>query len=390
MTALAYLDEIVPKVPEELSSRVAKLKELYSRKLWHQITAEMLALITFENFLQSISIEELYLRFISDFDHRIDCLSLCRLMFVVCEKAYERDPSSAIQYAEKTQKKVTASVEAVMLAKLILANLLMKEGQFPGARKHLEDVEAGLLDREGVSLVHQYFYELNCLYLEKQGDYAALYRDALRYLGCVDVSKLTSHERIGWAKRLAASSLLGKDVYNFGELLLSNILKDLESTEDAFLVQMVEAFNQGSLKDFENLSVHWRRVPELQNNETFLRRKIVLLCLMEMVFHRPPNQRTFTFHEVAQSTLLPVEEVEALIIHALSKGLLKGRIDEVDKKVNFTWLKPRVLDMRQIASMTCRFKDLVVAAADTTKEANDQMQNRWDVALETKAAQNWG
>lgn len=381
MGPATYLDEVIRNVPDEFASRIAKLKELYTKKLWHQITAELLSLVTFDSFLESVDMEELYIQFISDFDHRIDCLSLCRLMFVVCEKAYLKDPANALKYAEKTQKKVAASSEAVLLTRLILANLLMKQDDFSAARLHLEAVESGLADRDGVSIVHQYFYELNCSYLEKKGDYAALYRDALRYLGCVDVSKLRPHERVAWAKRLAVSSLLGKDVYNFGELLLSNILKELVTTDVAFLVKMVEAFNRGSLEDFEKLNNVWRNVPELNANDIFLRRKLVLLCLMEMVFHRPPNQRTFTFNEVAQSTQLPVNEVEALIIHAFSKGLLKGRIDEVEKKITFSWLKPRVLDMRQIHSMTCRFKDLVAAAAETTKEANDQMQTRWDIAL---------
>lgn len=35
---------------------------------------------------------------------------------------------------------------------------------------------------------------------------------------------------------------------------------------------------------------------------------------------------------------------------ALSVGLVKGSIDEVDKKVHMTWVQPRVLDLQQVAS----------------------------------------
>lgn len=33
---------------------------------------------------------------------------------------------------------------------------------------------------------------------------------------------------------------------------------------------------------------------------------------------------------------------------ALSVGLIKGNIDEVDQKVQMTWVQPRVLDLPQV------------------------------------------
>lgn len=34
---------------------------------------------------------------------------------------------------------------------------------------------------------------------------------------------------------------------------------------------------------------------------------------------------------------------------ALSVGLIKGNIDEVDQKVQMTWVQPRVLDLQQVS-----------------------------------------
>ena len=36
---------------------------------------------------------------------------------------------------------------------------------------------------------------------------------------------------------------------------------------------------------------------------------------------------------------------------ALSLGLVRGTIDQVDAKVHLTWVQPRVLDKKQISSM---------------------------------------
>jgi 26S proteasome regulatory subunit N9 len=42
-------------------------------------------------------------------------------------------------------------------------------------------------------------------------------------------------------------------------------------------------------------------------------------------------------------------QVELLVMKALSLGLVKGFIDEIDQKVSLTWVQPRVLDLQQVS-----------------------------------------
>lgn len=47
-------------------------------------------------------------------------------------------------------------------------------------------------------------------------------------------------------------------------------------------------------------------------------------------------------------------QVELLVMKALSVGLVKGSIDEVDKRVHMTWVQPRVLDLQQVMCLKYR------------------------------------
>jgi len=82
-----------------------------------------------------------------------------------------------------------------------------------------------------------------------------------------------------------------------------------------------------------------------------MHRKMALLCLMEMTFRRPATDRRLSFSDIAEASHLLVSDVEHLVMHALAVGLIRGSIDEVDKRVHVTWVQPRVLSREQIAVM---------------------------------------
>lgn len=132
------------------------------------------------------------------------------------------------------------------------------------------------------------------------------------------------------------------------------ILETLKSTENAWLVELLYAFNSGDIQKFESMKAQWSTIADLAAQELFLRQKISLLCLMEMTFKRPSHDRQLTFEEIARDTRLPVNEIELLVMKALAQGLVRGAIDQVAGTVNMTWVQPRVLDRTQIASMVQR------------------------------------
>lgn len=129
------------------------------------------------------------------------------------------------------------------------------------------------------------------------------------------------------------------------------IMESLAGTENEWVVELLKAFNFGDIKRFESMRPIWSKIPDLAAQESKLRQKISLLCLMEMTFRRPSELRSIRFAEIAREAQIPINEVELLVMKALAQNLVRGAIDEVAGVVNLTWVQPRVLNKEQVSTM---------------------------------------
>jgi hypothetical protein len=60
------------------------------------------------------------------------------------------------------------------------------------------------------------------------------------------------------------------------------VLETLKSTDKAWLVDLLYAFNTGDIVLFEKMKPQWSSIADLAAQELKLRQKISLLCLMEV------------------------------------------------------------------------------------------------------------
>jgi 26S proteasome regulatory subunit N9 len=193
---------------------------------------------------------------------------------------------------------------------------------------------------------------------QRKMDFSNYYRTALLYLACIDLSAMSDEERHRRAYYLSVAALVSNSIYNFGELLLHPILDALaRSDDDSWLRDLLFAYNRGDLAAYEVLSDHVASNKLLSENSTHLRQKIYLAALTEAVFRRPPHDRAMNFATIAQETKVQPNEIERLIMKALSLGLLRGTIDQVNEVAHITWVQPKVLDMKQIGGMRQRLQD---------------------------------
>ena len=229
---------------------------------------------------------------------------------------------------------------------------LHKYNEMKEVKNIIEEAEKILDEVEGVSPVHSRFYLLCSDLYRMQGKHREFYASSLKYLGCTDLEDLSNEEQQKQSYFLAIAAVLGDKVYNFGELLAHKVLDSLKGTENAWLTEFLFVFNSGDVNKFRAMKPKWSSIQDFAANETKLYEKVCLLCLMEMTFRKEATERHIAFAEIAKETTLPLEQVELLVMKALSQGLVRGKIDEVEQVVMLTWVQPRVLDRQQLNTMT--------------------------------------
>jgi 26S proteasome regulatory subunit N9 len=114
------------------------------------------------------------------------------------------------------------------------------------------------------------------------------------------------------------------------------ILDVLATSPFAWLRELLLLYNSGDMDGFDRISKsgEFLKQPLLVAALGFLRQKLCLMTLMEIVFKRSKAQRSLmSFADISRETRVTVEEVEHLVMKALSLGLIKGSIDEVDSTV---------------------------------------------------------
>ena len=64
-----------------------------------------------------------------------------------------------------------------------------------------------------------------------------------------------------------------------------------------------------------------------------------------------------TFSTISEETKVQLDEIEHLIMKALSLGLLRGSIDQVAEVARISWVQPKVLDRNGIDGMKVRLRE---------------------------------
>lgn len=349
-----FLADQRERAVEELQALVLDFETYWERKLWHQLTDSLVQF--FSNPKSAPQRLAFYKVFILKFADKINQLKLVDLALKAATQC--KDDQERLSFLSSVVKKVDNenSQDAFVFASVAVSRVKLSLNNLDDARRDLDIAEKILDSFDSVeTVVHAAFYDANAGYYQRKMDFANYYRTSLLYLACIDLSSLSDEERHRRAYYLSVAALVSNSIYNFGELLLHPILDALaRSDDDAWLRELLFAFNRGDLAAYDALSDNISSNKLLNEHSTHLRQKIYLAALTEAVFRRPPHDRAMTFATIAQETKVQQNEIEHLFMKALSLGLLRGTIDQVGQVAHITWVQPKVLDMKQIGNMRQR------------------------------------
>ena len=347
----------------ELAEEFAAMKDLYERRLWHQLTMRLEACVALPPFQSGDLLIQLYHNFVTDFEHKISPLKLGHLAVAVSSRYADRAAAAAFMdgvITKLTEGRQPGYEESVLYLRMHVALLHLHEGRATEARAMVLDDGKAALDALPSSdpSVSAAFYYVCSQYHKTKQDFAEFYRTGMLYLAYVSTETLPVDTRRDLAVDLGLAALLGDDLYNFAELIAHPITAALDGTAFAWLKEILAAFNDGDLHAYDQLCVKHADAlnaqPALVTNERKLREKITILCLLQIVFQLPAENREISLTDIATRTKLNVDGVEYLLMKALSVHLIEGVIDQVEGKVNVTWIQPRVLLKPQIKELSCR------------------------------------
>jgi 26S proteasome regulatory subunit N9 len=343
----------------ELAGEYTQMEDLYKRKLWHQLTCVL------ESFVKipaaASHLVPLFETFVKDFKHKLNKMALARIQIAVAHQMADvEDVAAFCKAAAEDAAKEEAQASSFILSEL--ARIQLAATQIEACKSQL-DKAAGYMEEAGATNeVQAAYYRAWASYFKVKGPAHEFYQHALLLLAYQPLAQMSREEAVTISFDLGISALVGENLYNFGELLEHPVISVLQETQYAWLAHLLRAFNAGDIAQYEVLvAAHHQQLeaqPALLQNTNFLKEKITLMCLTETLFQRigPAADRSVSFNDIAAASKLPCNQVELLLMRALSLQLIRGKIDEVDATCRVEWVLPRVLQKEQIQLMHDQLK----------------------------------
>lgn len=107
----------------------ANFEELYTKRLWHQLSVKLLEFVQLEQAKQ-LNLVEIYEHFISDFESKINQLTLVEIVVFIVKQIKKQE--EAITFIQKIQDKVKANQDAKILCQILVGNIKLANNDLKG------------------------------------------------------------------------------------------------------------------------------------------------------------------------------------------------------------------------------------------------------------------
>jgi len=350
---------------KNLSDKYPGLKSIFddidsnlNQKLWYQLSENLIALSQKPELQQSKDLIELYNGLVFFIEPTLNPMKYLLFVQNVLNN-YNDNMQEALQFVEnieKTHKSFKGEEKIfIKIIKGFCYYALDKMYELEDIVKNTEQDFSGNIEIDS-SLYAQY-YKLSALYYEKKQDYDNFYNNAFQYLAYE--TKISSEDKLSLCYKMCSAMLIGEKLYNFAELIEKDFFKLMHGTKYEWISNLILSFNSAKVDQFLTMMEQNKKEimenPILKDKMDFLPIKIRIAALLDLIFQKNKNERTLSFDEICKVCQTEEDKIEYISMKALSHGLIKGYIDQVDKKLIVNWIQPKYLDKEKIVLMQDRF-----------------------------------
>jgi 26S proteasome regulatory subunit N9 len=390
-TAMEHCETMSRTYPE-LAEAYQSMSVFVQDKLYHQFTVLLLEFVSNPAANARITADQghsffsLYHQVVAAVETKLNPLSLARIAVSVSTVIADPVASRTIleTLMEKLQTKISAGNASSNLEEMAVVYLQAKLALWilqndPDRATALENVKEQirrqtkqLADTTSVvpAVVNAAHYEQNMAYFKLQGPPHEFLGQALAFLNYAPLTGALDAFYETLAVDICLAALTGQGVYHNLEQVIQNPLlqtwySKYQSTKASpvWLYELLQCVSDGNIALFERLTneTYPQEIltqPALVHHATAVREKLTLLALVHyFMMQDNAAARTFGFEEVARHCQLEVNQVEWILMRALSVHLVKGHMDQVEQTVTITWIQPRILNEQQLQALAQRFSE---------------------------------
>ena len=369
------------KLVSTLSQKHPSLKKLFdeidsnmNQHLWYQLSENIITLSQNQELQQGNDLVEFYngvVFFVEPTMNPMKYLEYVQNMLY----NYKNKMSEALQFVENIENKhKDFKGEAKIAIKILKGFCYLELDKMYELEDIINTTEVDFTGKfEIESTLYAQYYKLSTLFYEKKKDYDKFYNNAFQYLAYE--TKLSDEEKLNLCYKMCSAMLIGEKLYNFEELIEKDFFKLMKGSKYDWISNLILSFNSAKVDQFLSMMEQNKKNIEendiLKGKSDFLPIKIRIAALLEIIFQKNKGERTLSFEEICKVCMTEEDKIEFISMKALSHGLIKGYIDQAEKKLYVNWIQPKYLGKEKIGVM----KDRINAWIDKAKRVLGDLQD---------------
>lgn len=266
----------------------------------------------------------------------------------------QTNPEDAMRLYERAlTNKEKMDADAVLCLEMDIVLLNVRFNEIDKAKGKIEEYQQTINNKKTAeAIVFSKYYRALAEYKKVVGPAHEFYAAGLQFLSFTPVEDLAIGDRQLLARDMAIAALTSEEIYHFGEVLATPILNTLRGTPDEWIFILVQTINAGDVNQFRTLVTAPVYQQTFGAQHEIIQLKTTILAVVNLIFERPAHSRIVAFVDIARVAVLPLDQVEWLLMKIMALGLVKGSIDEVNATVTVTWVQPRVLTVPQLSALS--------------------------------------